>query len=282
MIATIREHPTDPALVTIDVNGVEANETMGRFAPARLSKADRVYHLGVGAFETFQRFWRLAGGQVVDERGRGPKATPGVGMVEPLPECANCGQPRRRHRSGADPATHTPPASCTGCAVRPTRCPGCGELWVDRVHQPSVEASHALGATCAGCGKFQRGYGRFCGGCGHELTPATRQDAAAAPPQGHREWVDIPMSAAGLAGALESTVAAAAVGPEQRAINARGLAQVRASIVMAALVLDVGLAAAALAVDCPWCDSPPGRPCLNDHGIRQRGVHRIRAARGAS
>jgi len=164
-VLIIRDHPDRPDLVLLDTPP-ELAPIMGRFQPARYAGlAHGAYILPVdqlGNLETFTRANHLG---TIDDRGRDPRTTPTPGALNPLPECATCGQPSKRER--------------------PVRyCPACGALW--HPVYPRQLTRELAEITCQTCSTVQRSGFPRCLNCGELLpnepkprqTLATRQQLA--------------------------------------------------------------------------------------------------------
>lgn len=257
---TIHEHPATPDQVIVRC-GNDGNELMGRLGCARLSAEHRGYMLAAEHLPLLRRLASSGKATLLDQRSGGT-AIPGH-VVDPLPECASCGIPRRRNVVGPDGVV-TP--------VSPPRfCANCGDAWVDHHHRPDREAL-AKGA-CPRCGHPQPAGYRHCARCG--VAMATVVPAPIAEPMFDDSRA--PVTAGEALAALELVAAKGSkLSAGQAAINARGMAMVRESIRMAAPVADPVSVETARTVTCPWCEAAPDRPCVTEHRLVLGAVHAIR------
>lgn len=151
-LARLGSHPTDPQILVIHTPPDLAT-AMGNFGPARFSPDLRGYLVHQDHVQALYRWARSASVELVDERRRNGKATPGH-------ECANCHQP--------------------GSVARPPRiCPACGQPWTPITY---AEAAPQVTATeCLSCGHAQTGRFPFCASCGAKMTYTNAQPAQAKP-----------------------------------------------------------------------------------------------------
>lgn len=112
-----------------------------------------------------------------------PSGDAAVKEVVPLPECAECGQPRKRARwvGPGDRDFEPIPA--------PAFCPGCGARWVDAQY---VREDPEAAQRCA-CGAPARFGFAFCARCGRP-TPAKLTVVRDPAPPPERESLAEPMS----------------------------------------------------------------------------------------
>lgn len=114
-VVTLKTDPTDASVVYL-CTPRELASTMGAYGPARFV-GDRPPIRGASyaiAADDVPSFRVFAANRGVTLADMGPPARadrPGW-MERPLPECAECGQPRARYSN-------------------PAHCPQCGEAWVD-------------------------------------------------------------------------------------------------------------------------------------------------------
>jgi hypothetical protein len=259
---TIRGHPSDPDLVVVQC-GEDGNAVMGRLGSARLVPQFRGYVVAAAHLPQLRKLVDRAGGTLTDGR-HGDRGDTGT-TPDPLPECADCGTPRRRNRVTADGTVTPVPA--------PRFCPDCGAPWVDRHYRaPGTAASQRI--VCARCGHQQAASSyRRCTGCG-ELLDAQKRPIVEEPT--FDDSRDIVTASEAMA-TLELVAArGAAISPEQAAINVRGLDLVRESMRLAALLTDPASVERARTTSCSWCSAKPGDPCATDAGQILRAVHSVR------
>lgn len=114
-IVTLKADPHSPRLVYLCTRP-ELASTMGGFGPARfIGTAPPVpgasYVVELGDLDRFRVYCMNRGVSIVDTRESATRPRPAWAEAR-LPECRECGQPRARY-------------------ANPTRCPQCGEAWVD-------------------------------------------------------------------------------------------------------------------------------------------------------
>lgn len=160
----------------------------------------------------FDQHWKTAGREA-------------EGKHTPLPECAGCGQPRRRHRIVGDKTVELTPPPC---------CPKCGDPWADidieNTHRPNTSR------TCPGCGRADHTNFPRCSHCGAELPdPGALAKAA-------RRAGRLSTTTEALTGVLDHIVARA-VNDIQSATNRRGRALCQSAIAEAKALPPAVLAA---------------------------------------
>lgn len=129
IIFLIADHPGGPGLIVIKVDGREGNALMGRYGPALLSRQHGGYVLDAARLGQFTQFAEREGARVVDERSGLGKQRADTAGAQPLPECANCGQPRRGHLGTCRVIGCVDPGHVL---APPPTCSDCGHPWVDR------------------------------------------------------------------------------------------------------------------------------------------------------
>lgn len=160
----VQSHDSELVLVRTDQPG---NAVMGRLGSATLSRELRGYLVPVGDLGRLGMLVDQAGGRILDERK--VERSGESHQVVPLPECANCGTPRRRNivRSADDFEPAPAPAFCADC----------GHEWSDHQHDPRPPREDV--GHCPGCRRPQVPGKAFCHHCG-TAQPSRRHQAATA------------------------------------------------------------------------------------------------------
>jgi len=161
-VVVIRPHPTDAAVLLVD-SPPSLAATMGRFGPARYAGLHHgAYVIPLDQRANFQRF-AIANHLAVVEDSYPNPTTPTPGALNPLPECASCGQPARR-----------------SAGLR--YCPACGASWHPSYTRETVRDLASL--DCPTCGTTQRDGFPRCLNCGSALpnTPGPRKTLATRQP----------------------------------------------------------------------------------------------------